>query len=53
MSHVRYPQDLFKVQRQLLTRYHVTDAESFYTGQDFWRVPKDPTHANGTQDQPT
>jgi uncharacterized membrane protein (UPF0182 family) len=50
MSHVRYPQDLFKVQRQLLSSYHVTDANSFYGGGDFWRVPKDPTHA--TQDQP-
>lgn len=50
MSHVRYPQDLFKVQRQLLTEYHVTDADSFFTGQDFWRVPKDPSH--DTQDQP-
>jgi uncharacterized membrane protein (UPF0182 family) len=50
MSHLRYPQDMFKVQRQLLTQYHVTDAGSFYGGQDFWRVPKDPTHA--TQDQP-
>jgi hypothetical protein len=50
MSHVRYPQDLFKVQRQLLASYHVTDANSFYGGGDFWRVPKDPTHA--TQDQP-
>ena len=26
MDHLRYPQDLFKVQRELLTRYHVTDA---------------------------
>ena len=50
MSHVRYPQDLFKVQRQLLASYHVTDANSFYGGGDFWQVPKDPTHA--TQDQP-
>ena len=50
MSHVRYPSDLFKIQRQLLSKYHVTDPDSFYTGQDFWRVPKDPTHA--TQDQP-
>lgn len=50
MSHVRYPQDLFKVQRQLLASYHVTDANSFYGGGDFWRVPKDPTHP--TQDQP-
>lgn len=43
MSHLRYPEDLFKVQRQLLTRYHVTDAASFYSGQDFWRSPNDPT----------
>ncbi len=43
MSHLRYPEDLFKVQRQLLTRYHVTDAASFYSGQDFWRSPDDPT----------
>ena len=50
MTHVRYPQDLFKVQRQLLASYHVTDANSFYGGGDFWRVPKDPTHP--TQDQP-
>ena len=50
MSHLRYPQDLLKIQRQLYTQYHVTDADSFYGGGDFWRVPKDPTHA--TQDQP-
>ena len=31
------------MQRLLLTQYHVTDAEAFYTGQDFWRVPDDPT----------
>ncbi|MDP9800469.1 uncharacterized membrane protein (UPF0182 family) [Arcanobacterium wilhelmae] len=43
MSHVRYPEDLFKVQRELLARYHVTDAKSFYSGGDFWKVPKEPT----------
>lgn len=47
MSHVRYPEDLFKVQRQLLTRYHVTDAASFYSGGDFWNVPPDPTVGDG------
>lgn len=40
MSHVRYPEDLFKVQRELLTRYHVTTASEFYTGQDFWLCPR-------------
>ncbi len=43
MAHLRYPEDLFKVQRQLLQKYHDTDAASFYGGQNFWRVPDDPT----------
>ena len=43
MSHVRYPEDLFKVQRELLGRYHVTQADSFYTNIDAWSVPNDPT----------
>jgi len=43
MSHFRYPQDMFKVQREVLGRYHVTEASSFLTGQDFWDVPADPT----------
>ncbi|HYJ76605.1 MAG TPA: UPF0182 family protein [Kineosporiaceae bacterium] len=43
MSHVRYPEDLFKVQRTMLGRYHVTDANAFFGGQDFWQVPADPT----------
>ncbi|MGW7002897.1 UPF0182 family membrane protein [Streptomyces sp. NPDC054933] len=42
MAHLRYPQDLFKVQRQLLTRYHVTDAGTFYSGSEVWQVPNDP-----------
>ncbi len=43
IAHVRYPEDLFKVQRSLLARYHVTDAKSFYSGGDFWQVPREPT----------
>ncbi|MGG5173623.1 UPF0182 family protein [Pseudarthrobacter sp. J1763] len=43
MSHVRYPEDLFKVQRELLGRYHVTDPDSFYTNNDAWSTPNDPT----------
>ncbi|MFV8129392.1 UPF0182 family protein [Streptomyces syringium] len=43
MDHMRYPQDLFKVQRELLTRYHVTSPGTFYTGSERWEVPNDPT----------
>jgi uncharacterized protein len=43
VSHVRYPEDLFKVQRDILTRYHVSDPGDFYSGNDRWAVPADPT----------
>jgi uncharacterized membrane protein (UPF0182 family) len=43
MPHLRYPQDMFKVQRELLGQYHVTDAGSFFNGTDIWQIPVDPT----------
>jgi uncharacterized membrane protein (UPF0182 family) len=52
MEHLRYPEDLFKVQRQLLQKYHDTDAGSFYGGQNFWRVPDDPTQSGSDLLQP-
>jgi len=41
MGHLRYPEDLFKVQREVLRRYHVDSAEAFFGGQDFWEVASD------------
>lgn len=43
MSHVRYPEDLFKVQRSLLGAYHVKSPGAFYSTQDYWASPNDPT----------
>lgn len=43
MDHVRYPEDMFRIQRELLGRYHVTDPGTFYEGNDAWSVPSDPT----------
>jgi uncharacterized membrane protein (UPF0182 family) len=51
-AHLRYPEDLFKVQRALLAKYHITDAHSFYAGTDYWRVPNDPTKEPRTVPQP-
>ena len=41
MSHLRYPEDMFKVQRNLLATYHVTDASGFYSGGDRWRLAEE------------
>lgn len=45
MSHVRYPTDLFKVQRAILGVYHVNDAQSFYQRDNAWETPNDPQNA--------
>ncbi len=42
-AHFRYPEGIFKVQRDLLTRYHVSDPSEFYSTVSFWDVPSDPT----------
>jgi uncharacterized membrane protein (UPF0182 family) len=42
LEHVRYPQDLFEVQRSLLGTYHVDDPVTFYNVGDKWTVPNDP-----------
>ncbi|KFJ06525.1 UPF0182 family protein [Bifidobacterium tsurumiense] len=49
MSHLRYPESLFKVQRQLLSKYHVTSASQFFSGEDFWQSPVDPTESQEAQ----
>src|SRR5690349_2373623 len=41
-AHLRYPEDLFKVQRALLAKYHVNDPVTFFSTSDFWNVPQDP-----------
>ncbi|MFN8127171.1 MAG: UPF0182 family protein, partial [Candidatus Nanopelagicales bacterium] len=52
LAHVRYPEDIFKVQREIFAQYHVTDPGGFYSGQDFWTVPNDPTKPAASSAQP-
>ncbi|MFT4229128.1 MAG: UPF0182 family protein [Microbacterium sp.] len=49
ISHVRYPTDLFKVQRAMLGRYHVDDAASFYQSDNRWATPNDPQDKTSLQ----
>ncbi|MFI7603338.1 UPF0182 family protein [Actinoplanes sp. NPDC049681] len=51
-QHFRYPADLFKVQRNLLTRFHVTDPADFFTGNDFWAVPNTPDGSDPRKQPP-
>jgi uncharacterized membrane protein (UPF0182 family) len=52
IPHLRYPEDLFNIQRTLIAHYHVTDPRSFYNGTEFWNVPYDPTLDGGESTVP-
>lgn len=41
-EHLRYPEDMFRIQTTMWGRYHVSDAEGFYTQSDRWDVAQDP-----------
>lgn len=41
-SHLRYPEDLFRVQTNMYGRYHITDPADFYNSSDAWTVAQDP-----------
>ena len=51
LAHVRYPEDLFEVQRGTLEQYHVDDPVTFYNVRDKWTVPTDP-YASGVNQPP-
>ena len=38
-AHFRYPEDLFKIQTNQYLKYHMSDPEVFYNGEDLWQLP--------------
>ncbi|HEU5301423.1 MAG TPA: UPF0182 family protein [Acidimicrobiia bacterium] len=48
VAHLRYPEDLFKVQSDVFSKYHVTQARRFYTGNERWLLSPDPNSVVGT-----
>ncbi|HSN43092.1 MAG TPA: UPF0182 family protein [Propionibacteriaceae bacterium] len=52
LDHMRYPEDLFKIQRQVLGRYHTTAADTWYQQSDLWEVPDDPVRSGTMQEPP-
>ena len=40
-EHIRYPKDLFQVQAELYSTYHMMDADVFYNKEDYWNIPNE------------
>jgi uncharacterized protein len=50
-AHLRYPEDLFRVQTNMYGRYHIIDPDGFYTQANAWTISQDPGSGSpsGTQ----
>ncbi len=44
-AHLRYPADMFKVQRETLGRYHTQNTNTWFQQSDIWAVPNDPVQS--------
>jgi uncharacterized membrane protein (UPF0182 family) len=51
-AHLRYPEDLFRVQTAAYGRYHLEDPEAFFDQDDAWRVARDPGTAGADPTTP-
>jgi uncharacterized membrane protein (UPF0182 family) len=51
-QHVRYPEDIFRIQASIYTTYHMTNPAVFYNKEDQWQVPVLDTERNATPMQP-
>ena len=51
LAHFRYPENLFQVQAEHFTSYHVTDPDVFYRRADFWALPGDPAEASADPEE--
>ena len=39
-AHIRYPEDLFRIQAKLYGTYHMQDPQVFYNKEDLWNIPR-------------
>jgi uncharacterized membrane protein (UPF0182 family) len=53
-EHFRYPEQLFDIQTEVFSSYHVTDPTAFYNGEDRWEIAAEQveTEDNVTEERP-
>lgn len=42
VAHIRYPEDLFRIQVHTYSKYHMSDPGAFYSESDLWQMPEIP-----------
>ena len=42
-NHIRYPEDMFRIQSEIYATYHQLDSQDFFQDEDKWEIPRDPS----------
>ena len=45
-NHIRYPEDMFRLQSDIYATYHQLDPEDFFQDEDKWEIPLDPSSSD-------
>jgi uncharacterized membrane protein (UPF0182 family) len=45
VEHLRYPEDMYRVQSDMYKLFHMVEPETFYQEEDAWEIPRDPSNA--------
>ena len=51
-AHIRYPEDLFRIQTDRFTTYHMTEPRVFYNKEDVWALPSQKTGNSTAEMEP-
>jgi len=51
-EHIRYPEDLMRVQMEIYGTYHMKDPQVFYNREDVWRTPNEIYRSNEIELRP-
>jgi hypothetical protein len=51
-KHIRYPEDLFRIQASLYRNYHMDDPTVFYNKEDLWTLPNEKLAGENIQMKP-
>jgi len=51
-KHVRYPEDIFTIQQEVFSKYHMKDSRVFYNKEDLWDVPREMYQSNEVDFEP-
>ena len=46
VGHVRYPEDLFRIQTDIYTLYHMTNPSDLFQVNDPWQIARDPSNSD-------